>query len=511
MYLSIHRGKYIDHIHLAEILRLTIQITGTDMTDQRPFNYYEALFNNAKNNCIILLQTDGTITSVNDAFSNHFGYQKNEITGKNIAVLFTEEDKKKGLPQNELSTVLREGQSSDNNYLVTKSQSITWVSGESILAKNKEGKVSILKVIQNIQDIKLTEGVLKDLNHFNESILSSIEDVVIVVDESLNLIKNNRAFYKLFKHNVPDTTSLNIAQLIKPYDNNNNLLNRILDTLNTKKSFSNLQIEIDTISGDRRIFDVSGAIIQHVTDNHVLLVIHDITIHKQVEREREDLIGFVAHELRNPLANVTLCNEIMTEAIGTNNMEEIGEMLQRSKNNVKRLNKMIADLYDVTRIKGGHLQLEISEFHFGEMIQEAIETVKILQPAYNLIIKGDANIYVSADRYRLIQVVTNYLSNGIKYSDGNTDVILSVEHNNEDVIVAVKDEGLGISEEELPYIFERFFRSKQTVKMDGVGLGLYLCEQVVSAHRGRVWAESQQGRGSTFYFSIPRNFYLQDA
>ena len=90
---------------------------------------------------------------------------------------------------------------------------------------------------------------------------------------------------------------------------------------------------------------MSGAIIQHVTDNHVLLVIHDITIHKQVEREREDLIGFVAHELRNPLANVTLCNEIMTEAIGTNNMEEIGEMLQRSKNNVKRLNKMIADFY----------------------------------------------------------------------------------------------------------------------------------------------------------------------
>ena len=159
-------------------------------------------------------------------------------------------------------------------------------------------------------------------------------------------------------------------------------------------------------------------------ENHVLLAIHDITVHKQVEREREDVIGFVAHELRNPLANLVLCNEIMGEAIKENNQDEIDDILQRSKNNVSRLNKMIAELYDATRINSGNLKLDISTFNFADMIKEAIDTVEVLQPSYNIVVNGDGNIEVSGDRYRLIQVVTNYLGNGIKYSNGRTDVIL---------------------------------------------------------------------------------------
>jgi signal transduction histidine kinase len=211
----------------------------------------------------------------------------------------------------------------------------------------------------------------------------------------------------------------------------------------------------------------------------------------------------LAHELRNPLANLVLCNEIMWAAVDENNIRGTKSILERNKNNIMRLNKMIAELYDSTSIHAGNLRLEITQFNFEDMIKEAIETIEILQPSYNIILKGSGNIQVSADRHRLIQVVTNYLSNGIKYSNGKTDVTLTIEHDECSVTVSVKDEGLGISKEQLPYIFQRFFRAEKTKNLEGIGLGLYLCQQIIVAHGGNVWVESEEGKGSTFYFSVP--------
>jgi K+-sensing histidine kinase KdpD len=188
-------------------------------------------------------------------------------------------------------------------------------------------------------------------------------------------------------------------------------------------------------------------------------------------------------------------------------MEEVKDMLQRSKNNVMRLNKMITELYDLTKANAGNMKLQVSSFQFGEVIKEAIDMVHALQPAYNIIVEGQTGEAVEADKYRLVQVIVNYLSNGIKYSNGKTDVTIHVKREDEHIIVAVKDEGLGISKENLPYIFEKFFRAEKTKGMEGIGLGLYLCRQIINAHSGMVWAESEEGKGSVFFFSIPVKFY----
>ncbi|MEO7800888.1 MAG: sensor histidine kinase, partial [Ginsengibacter sp.] len=95
-------------------------------------------------------------------------------------------------------------------------------------------------------------------------------------------------------------------------------------------------------------------------------------------------------------------------------------------------------------------------------------------------------------------------SNGIKYSEGQTDVELSVKHDDKSVTVAVKDNGLGIAKDQQPYIFNRFFRAEQTKNLEGMGLGLFLCRKIITAHNGSVWVESEVGKGSTFYFSIPK-------
>ncbi len=468
------------------------------------YNYFEALFNNAEENNILLMDEDGVIATVNRAFTKSFGYKPGEIIGENMAILFTEEDRKKNKPEKEIAEVLKKGQAYDNNYIVSKDKTITWISGESVLLKNNENDISILKIIQNIHQQKISEASLKRMNEFNESILSSIEDAVIVLDKNMNIIKANRAFATIFKNYTDKVQKINFADFIHPFDAFKELLNGVQNAIVTRSGFSNIPIEIEISPGERKIFDVNCSPMQYVnTGNNILLVIHDITVHKQVEREREDVIGFVAHELRNPLANLVLCNELMSDAIKENNQEDINDLLVRNKNNVSRLNKMIAELYDATRVNSGNLKLDITSFNFEGMIREAIETIEVLQPSYNIAVKGDGNFEVNGDRYRLIQVVTNYLSNGIKYSDGNNEVILTITHDSKKVTVSVKDRGLGISSNQLPYIFERFFRAEKTKNLEGIGLGLYLCRQIIYAHGGQVWAESEEGKGSTFYFSIP--------
>lgn len=466
----------------------------------KSFNFFEALFTNTKQNTVFIMDKKGTIKEINSAFTDSFGFKEEDIIEKNFEILFTQEDQTKGLPQKELDNVLKTGQSKDNNYLVNKNKTLTWVSGESILVKNNIGDIIILKVIQNIHEQKTYENFLRSSNEFNEQILSSIDDLVIVINDKMAIIKANEAFYKLFKKDA----DLNITELIKPFNNNDEFKNKIQQSFKTGEGFNTNGAEINTNYGEKRIFDISyRSLEQHDGTRNLLLVLHDITLSQEVEKQREDIIGFVAHELRNPLANIILCNELLSETLKENKLEESLEFLSRSKNNVSRLNKMIAELYDATKVGSGNLQLEIEVFNFRDMIHDSIETIKVIHPSYKIIVTGDSDIMVNGDRYRLIQVVTNYLSNGIKYSEGSDEVELTMKYDNKTVTVSVKDKGLGISKEHLPYIFNRFFRAERTRSLEGIGLGLYLCRQIIQAHNGKVWAESEEGKGSVFYFSIP--------
>lgn len=465
--------------------------------------FFESLFYKARQNAVMITDENGIVTAINPAFKNYFGYSESDLVGNHGNILFTSEDQKKGLFKKELEQVFKEGQSFDNNYFVNKDQTITWVRGESMLVETPSGNKFIVKVIQDIHDQKISEIEIRELNDFNENILGSIEDVVIVLDEKLNILKTNSAFAKLFRLKVPDISSVNFSDILKDYDKKHELIPSIKDAFQNKTGFSNKQIELVISPTDIRYYDVSCSFMHSRQDKNVLLIVHDITAYKELEKEREDVMGFVVHELRNPLLNVNLCNELLSEALEENDLKLAKSMLQKSRNNALRLQKMITELYESTKVNSGYLKLEIREFNFAEAVKEAIEIAEGLKPSYQAEVNGNADISVKADRFRLIQVLTNYLSNGIKYSKGNSSVILNISHDEKSLTVSVRDEGLGISREQLPYVFDRFFRVEKTRNIEGIGLGLYLCRQIIHAHKGRVWAESEEGKGSVFYFSIP--------
>ncbi len=466
--------------------------------------FFTDVFNNAVQNNILLIDTKGKILAINPSFSNCFGYQPHQIVGKDMSILFTPEDQEKGLPEKEVQSVLSTGQGSDNNYLVAADKSKIWVSGESVLAKKEDGGSIIIKIIQNIHVQKESELELERINLFNEDILGSISNVVIVLNEKMKVVKTNSAFTAVFNPDVNSPWDLNFKTLINPHDKDNILINSISGAFSDAKGFSNILVEISVSQTEKKIFDTSGTLMVSATGiKNILLILHDVTLDKQLQREREDILGFVAHELRNPLSNMGLCNELLTMQLKEKKYDEMPEMIQRGKNNLERLNKMISELYNATKISSGNINLEKVPYHFGKMIQESVETINILQPDYNILVEGDGDFMVEGDCYRMMDVVTNYLSNGIKYSDGSTDVLLTILQDETTVTVSVKDKGLGISEAQLPYIFERFFRAEKTKNLEGLGLGLYLCQRIILAHYGKVWAQSEEGKGSTFYFSVP--------
>ena len=465
---------------------------------------FNTIFDHASVNSFLILDKDGNINDVNKSFTKNFGYELKDVEGKNFEILFRDKDRANGMPRKEIRTVLDFGRANDMNYLVKKDNVEVWVSGESILVKNEKNEISIIKIIQDIQSQKESEISLKRIRSYGEIILKTIDDAVLIIDESLNIIKSNQSFDKLFQLNLRNNIPENFGFLIKPFDEHNELKSEIEKAFTEKKTFRNSNLKIKNQQEEMRLFDVSSALIEEeLVENYLLIVIHDVTFSKQVEAEKDDMIGFVVHELRNPLSNISLCNSIIEDSIQDGKLEDAKELLSRSNNNVTRLGKMITALYNTTQINSGNFNLNISVFNFGEMLNEAISTINQLNADFNIDIKGETNFDLSGDRFKLIEVVVNYLSNAIKYSNDEKKISIKIFYKENAVTVSVRDYGVGVPAAHLPYIFNRFYRSEKTKNLEGIGLGLYLCRRVINAHDGRVWVESKEGEGSTFYFCLP--------
>ncbi|MEP6748990.1 MAG: ATP-binding protein [Bacteroidota bacterium] len=464
--------------------------------------YFSALFANSRVNACLQMDIAGIIQCTNPAFKTSFGYEDEDVNGKHFSMLFTDEDRAKGKPGQEINNVLTKRQGDDKNFMVHKNGSVSWVSGESVLVEHENGDRSVLKMIQDIHEEKDYETSLIRANDFNETILNAIDDFVIILDKSMQVVKYNPAFSRLFTNNgvLPIT---DFVGFIKPYDKQGELHHKILEVINTGKSFNKQVVEIVTPT-DKRVYDIScQAILNRELEDLVLLVGHDITIQRRVDTEREDLMGFVAHELRNPLASILMSNDLMGLMIKEGSADDLTIMLEKNKKNIERLNKMISELYDATKVGGGNFQLSKIPFGFDDMIKEAVETYRVLQPGFVFTIDGKAGRQANGDRNRMLQVVSNYLGNAVKYSNAVNTILIKVKSDAVNITVSVKDQGPGIAAGQLPYIFDRFFRAEKTRNLEGIGLGLYLCRRIIDAHGGKVWVESEEGKGSAFYFSLP--------
>jgi signal transduction histidine kinase/ActR/RegA family two-component response regulator len=220
-------------------------------------------------------------------------------------------------------------------------------------------------------------------------------------------------------------------------------------------------------------------------------------------RARDEVLGIVAHDLRNPLSAITMTTEILREAPVDAGLRE--QYLANIARSAEQMDHLIQDLLDVARIEAGRLAVRRRPVRITPLLQDAwsshCERAEKRGIEFHLV--GDAGTPdVFADPERLQQVLGNLLGNALKFTPTGGRVELGGESTEDTARIWVRDSGPGISEDDLPHLFDRFWQGNE-VRRDGTGLGLPIAQGIVQAHDGRLWVDSRPGEGSTFYFSIP--------
>lgn len=227
----------------------------------------------------------------------------------------------------------------------------------------------------------------------------------------------------------------------------------------------------------------------------------NIDIQKTNEQKKDEFLSIASHELKTPLTSIKAFNQLMMRI---NDPQKLDGFVQKSAAHVLRLEKLINDLLDVSRINAGKMEYNMETFNFREMLVDTIDGVQHTAPTHQIILENAGNILYTGDRFRLEQVMNNLLTNAIKYSPGKDKVIVNcVLHDDNSLIVSVQDFGIGIAEKDLTRLFERYYRVDNTaMRFEGLGLGLFISAEILKRHHGSFWIESEPDKGSTFFFRL---------
>ncbi|MBE8722007.1 PAS domain-containing protein [Sphingobacterium pedocola] len=225
---------------------------------------------------------------------------------------------------------------------------------------------------------------------------------------------------------------------------------------------------------------------------------------KSLNDKKDEFIGLASHELKTPLTSINGYLQILERS---NQNEQHHLFLKRATLQVKKLAMLVDDLLDVSKIEAGKLKLTLVDFDLLNTIKEAIDLVALNSNKHHITFKTVAeSCVVKADSHRIEQVMLNLLTNAIKYAPGKTEIEVSLLISDSEVLVGVKDFGIGIPIDKQDTIFSRFYRIEEnTQNISGLGMGLFLSHEIITRHQGRIWVDSVLGRGSTFWFSLPLN------
>jgi PAS domain S-box-containing protein len=227
----------------------------------------------------------------------------------------------------------------------------------------------------------------------------------------------------------------------------------------------------------------------------------NIEVQKNNEQRKDEFLSIASHELKTPLTSIKAFNQLMVRA---ENVTELQGHLKKSSDNILRLEKLIDDLLDVTKITAGKMKYNMDEFNFSEMVDDVVDGFKLIAVNHELVNTRNEDVVYLGDRFRLEQVLNNFLSNAVKYSPNGKKVIIESYLEQDNLVVSVQDFGIGIAKHEINRLFERYYRVDNTeMRFEGLGLGLFIASEILKRHNGTFWLDTEEGIGSTFYFRLP--------
>ena len=231
----------------------------------------------------------------------------------------------------------------------------------------------------------------------------------------------------------------------------------------------------------------------------------DVTEQVELEQRKDDFISIASHELRTPITVLKGFTQLLTRQLDQHELQDADSMLQKMDAQISRLVRLIDELLDASKIQAGRLDYEEESVDLDALVHETVEMLQASSPTHNLLVKGATHAVIPGDTDRLGQVLTNLITNAVKYSPqaNNIDIILSTSE--KAALISVRDYGGGIANANLKHIFDRFYRAYNSSNKSskGLGLGLYIAHDIVKRHGGNLTVESEEGKGSTFIISLP--------
>lgn len=336
------------------------------------------------------------------------------------------------------------------------------------------------------------------------SVLENMSEGVIATDEKGEITLINEAAGRLFKENPNSLISKDLLLLLELEEKVEDII-ELQETGSLVLDYSDEEEHFFVRANFSAIYDEEDP--KHSETSGLITVLSDVTEEERIEQERREFVSNVSHELRTPLTTLRSYLEALTDG-AWQDPEIAPKFLDVAQNETERMIRMVNSLLQLSRMDSKASTLHREQVNFGPFYHEIIDRFEMNAKDGNVTFKRqipNQPFHVWIDKDRMTQVLDNIISNAVKYSPDGGTITCKVERQIRQIVISVKDEGIGIEYDKLDKIFDRFYRvdKARTRQVGGTGLGLAITRELVEAHYGRIWASSIEGKGTTVYFTLP--------
>ena len=329
------------------------------------------------------------------------------------------------------------------------------------------------------------------------SILDNMADGVILTDAEGSVVLTNSTAQRLLSIRDKNYKGSPLIEVVREHELND-LLNSCLETGQEQIA----QFELATLNRFLRVIAIP---IANDRLDGVLLLIQDLTELRSLQTMRREMVGNISHEFRTPLAGIKAMVETLQDG-AVDDREAAGDFLSRIEAEVERMTQLVAELTELSRIETGKAELKLEPVNLNMIVEEVIAQLRPQAERQNLTLEmalADDLPATSVDKERIRQVMVNLIHNAIKFNRHGGTIKTTTKQSEGSVVVEISDTGTGIAKDDLPQIFERFYKADKSRTGQGSGMGLAIAKHIVEAHGGNIWVQSEEGKGSTFSFSLP--------
>ncbi len=341
-----------------------------------------------------------------------------------------------------------------------------------------------------------------------KALLENSSDAIIVADDKGNILYASSTTERVVGYNPGEVKKMNIVEKIHK-DDKEMLKKGFAFVLQAPGRSQTILHRYLLKSGNWGwIESTITNLIDHPGIKGMVSNFRNVTEKIMLEKQKDDFIGAATHELKTPVTSIKAYAQILSNRFRKDGNVAAAVMVEKMDGQLNKLISLIGDLLYVTKIGEGTLQFQESFYDFNALVEEVVEELQHTTATHKIILKLDENEKVFGDRERIGQVLTNLISNAIKYSPGSKIINVISTQKKTAIKLCVEDEGLGISEKYQDKVFQRFYRvsSPDSHTFPGIGLGLYIASEIIKRQGGRIWVQSKEGEGSNFCFELPYNY-----